>query len=100
MSEPSVVHLSLQELVAMTYGTRARLTDLQSIRLSGDRSPDLQRLLEEANRAVDDADTVMLDLAQRTPELGWLLFDLIKGTHNGSIQRLSQRIKSSLPPKG
>jgi hypothetical protein len=100
MSESSLVHLSLQELVAYVYGTRARLTDLQSIRLSGDRSLDLQRLLEEASRAVDDADTVLLDLAQRTPAMGWLLFDLIKATHDGSIQRLSQRIKAILPPKG
>jgi hypothetical protein len=98
MTDSSLATLSLRELIAMAYGTRARLADLQGMRLKGDRSPDLQHLIDDAHRAVELIDNFLLDLARKDQQ-GWVLFDLIKATHNGSIQRLSQRVRDILPPR-
>jgi prepilin-type N-terminal cleavage/methylation domain-containing protein len=96
MSRFNLDDLSPAELCTVIYGSRARLTDLQRMR-SGLHSPELKRQLEAANREVNSIDVYVLDLAKRSPEIGWEIFNLIKATHDDSIQRLSQRIKSVLP---
>ena len=82
------------------YGVRARLVDLQAIRSAGSRSADLVKLIEEANRLVEQTDRALFEMIEQDNELGWRAWEMIKESCNGSIQRLSQRLKAALPPRG
>lgn len=91
---------SVDELIALCYGTRARLIDLQSIQRSGDRSPELSRQIERANSEVARIDRVVAEVIRQDPIFGRQFFEQIKATHVGSIQKLSQIVKNSLVEVG
>lgn len=89
----------VHDLVTLAYGSRAYLADLQSRRRARDTTPGLLQRIDAANREVERIDLQILDLGRDVPCAAWELFDSIKGTHVGPIQRLSQRLKTVLPPR-
>ncbi len=93
--EDTQLHAAILEC----YGVRARLVDLQTIRSSGSRSIEIIRQIEECSRRVDQADQALFRMIENNPELGWRAWEMIKETRNGSIQRLSQRLKTLLPSR-
>jgi hypothetical protein len=88
--------IDIHDHVQLIYGTRAWLYDLQQRQARGDRSPGLRSNIEQASRALEHLDQVVIALAQADPNYGKSLYDEIKATHNGSVQRLSQRIKDQI----
>lgn len=84
-------------LIALAYGTRARLADLQ-------RTPDRELtgragFIADANRFLRRVDEHMLRRATTDPIEGWAIFDAIKATRDGSVQRLSQQLREKLPDR-
>ena len=91
---------SVDELIALCYGVRTRLADLQSAQQSSNRSPELLRQIERANSEVARIDHVVVEMVRQDPVFGRQFFEQIKATHIGSIQKLSQTVKNSLVEVG
>lgn len=97
MGRSTIGDLDAQLLVALAYGCRARLQDLQKI---ADRElPNRLVLVGEANRLIRRVDERLLALAASDAVTGWALFDTIKASHDRSVQRLSQQLRDHLPDR-
>jgi histone deacetylase complex regulatory component SIN3 len=90
-----VLQLSIEAVIALIYGSRARLSDLQ--RISDRDMPRKIDTLRDAQRMVQELDTQLVALAANHPELAEEIYHLIKASHDGSVQRLSQRMRAGLP---
>ncbi|WP_382306970.1 hypothetical protein [Herbiconiux sp. UC225_62] len=97
MDGTRLTDLELQTLIAPVYGSRARLLDVQ--RMSDGELANRQQHLADANRLVSRIEQSLLSRASSDPVQGWAIFDLIKSSHDGGIQRLSQQIRDQLPDR-
>ena len=85
--------------VALAYGTRARVTDLQ--RMEREQVDGASReLVAEARRARTELDSALLVHAAESADSGRKIFEQIKSSQNRSIQHLSRRLKEVLETHG
>lgn len=61
--------------------------------------PNLRQPLSDANHLLDRAEQSLLQHASSDPLQGWAIFDLIKTSHGGGIQLLSQQVRDRLPDR-
>lgn len=97
MDAARLTDLELQTLIALTYGARARLLDVQ--RMSDSELPNRQQHLGDANRLLSRVEQALLNRVASDPLQGWAIFDLIKSSQDGGIQRLSQQVHERLPDR-
>lgn len=87
----------IDRFVTLLNGTRARLADLEAARRSGLR--EAAASIGTAHRALLAIESSALSRAEKDPEFAAAFFEAIKTTHDGGMQRFSQRLRTRMPSR-